>query len=71
MSIKGSNNLANYIDVILVMIHLSFRNPRIRPAIEYGCILYSGAAPTYLHHLDTLQRCVEHNYELVCISIFT
>ena len=31
----------------------------IRPAMEYGCVLYWGAAPTYLH-LDTLQTRIEH-----------
>ena len=34
----------------------------VRPAIEYGYMyaLYSGAAPSHLHRLDTLQTRVEH-----------
>ena len=28
--------------------------------MEYGCVLYLGAAPTYLHRFDTLQTRIEH-----------
>ena len=47
----------------------SFLNPHdlstfykswIRPAIEYGHVLYYGAAPSHLHHLDALQARIEH-----------
>ena len=31
----------------------------IRPALEYGNILYSGAAATHLHRLDALQSRIE------------
>ena len=36
----------------------------IRPAIEYGCVSYSGAVPTHLHRFNTLQTHVEHTYAL-------
>ena len=32
----------------------------VRPTIEYGYVLYSGASPSHLHCLNTLQTCVEH-----------
>jgi len=31
----------------------------IRPVLEYGCIVYSGAAPTHLNRLDQFQTRVE------------
>ena len=37
----------------------------IRPAIEYGSILYSGAASTHLHRLDNLQSCIEGSCSFV------
>ena len=35
----------------------------MQPAIEYGYVLYSGAAPSYLQRLDTLQTRVEQMSE--------
>ena len=32
----------------------------IRPVLEYGSVLYSGAAPTHLNHLDRFQAHVEN-----------
>jgi len=32
----------------------------IRPILEYGSILYSGAATTHLRRLDNLQSRIEH-----------
>ena len=43
--------------------------PWIRPVLEYGSILYSGAALSHLNHLDHLQARVE-NYVWTCTSIF-
>jgi len=31
----------------------------IRPVLEYGCIVYYGAASTHLNRLDQLQACIE------------
>ena len=39
---------------------------RIRPILEYGNILYSGAAATHLHHLNNLQSRIEQT----CSSVF-
>ena len=38
----------------------------IRPTLEYGNILYSGAALSHLQHLDNLQVQIEHTCCLTC-----
>ena len=38
--------------------------------MEYGCVLYSGAAPTYLHRFDTLQTRIEHMSSFTFPSLY-
>ena len=72
MSIKGNNNLANYIDVvilILVMIHLSFRNlgsdQQLNMDAYYILVQHQLICIILILYKGVLA------YELVCISIFT
>ena len=51
--------MASYIDFVTLLILMIYPHDLsilhkswIRPAIEYGCVLYSGAVPNYLHHFD-------------------
>ena len=38
--------------------------------MEYGCVWYSGAAPTYLHRFDTLQTRTEHMSSFTFPSLY-
>jgi len=53
-NLKSTHNLSICVTLQSIVIGIVANN------IANGYVLYSGAAPSYLHHLDTLQTRVEH-----------
>ena len=67
-----SNNLISYINVITLLKSHDLSvlyNPWVRPTIEYGYVLCSGAAPSHLH-IYIVSMLYRHALNIMSSSIF-